>query len=74
MKSCFTCKHRSEDEKNNWNEMPAYKCGNDKSFRHNCMVLKGMTCHAYQPNKSWAKKGQQIITTSTRQVGAGKIA
>lgn len=56
MNSCFTCKHRSEDERNYWNEMPAYKCGNEKSFRHNCMVLKGMTCHAYEANKSWKAK------------------
>ena len=56
MKSCFTCKYRSKDEKNQWNQMPAYKCGNEKSFRHNCMVLKGMTCYAHEPNKSWKGK------------------
>lgn len=74
MKSCFTCKHRSKDLKNNWDQAPAYECRNPDSFRCDRMVLKGMTCHAYQPNKSWAKEGQEIITASIRQVGAGKFA
>ncbi len=74
MNSCFTCKHRSKDLKNQWDQAPAYECSNRESFRYLRMVLKGMTCHAYQPNKSWAKEGQEIITTSTRQVGVGKIA
>ena len=44
MKSCFTCKHRSEDEKNQWNQMPAYKCTNKNSFKHGRLVLKGQSC------------------------------
>jgi len=56
MNSCFTCKHRSKDLKNNWDQAPAYKCGNEKSFRHNRLVLKGMICSEHEPRKSWKEK------------------
>lgn len=56
MKSCFTCKHRSDNEENYWTEMPKYKCGNGKSFRHNRLVLKGMICSEHEPKKSWKEQ------------------
>ena len=41
--SCFTCEHKIKSGENT-SGTPAYKCGNPESFRHERMVLKGMSC------------------------------